>query len=287
MNTGRFDRGWYGLIAFAIVGVIGLVWTYDYEPVVMGQRLQGPSLSHPLGTDWLGRDLMRRLLAGTRGFFLPGLLAVLVCGVLGVTLGAIAGYSPPQDALRPRSTWRVRFVAGVQSVVGVVLALPGALPRMVSLVLLCAAFGFDAYLLALGTAVIYAGELGEDVRQRVRRCCQEEYVESAVAAGIHDARILGYHILWLHVRPLVARHLLQLWAFVILVESTLSFMPGGFGVQEPDPSWGNMLQGSQEASLSGDVWAAAVVTCALVMTVVLLAWVGDRLAAEVERGGSA
>ena len=280
----RFLPALVGLAVFAAFGVLGLVWEYEYETVSMADRLQGPSFAHPLGTDWLGRDLLRRLIAGTRAFFVPGLLAMIVCGVLGVGLGAFAGYAPPQDALRAPATRRRTALYAAQALVRVVLALPGALPRMVSLVLLCAGLGFDAYLLALGAAVVYAGELGEDVRERVRQCCQEEYVEAAAAAGVPDWRILGRHILWPHVRPLVLRHLFQLWAFVILVETSLSFMPGAFGVQEPAPSWGNMLEGTRDAALTGNIWAAGVVTATIVSTIVLFAWIGDRVGAERSEG---
>ncbi|MEL7371579.1 MAG: hypothetical protein AAFN74_21835, partial [Myxococcota bacterium] len=201
--------GW-GLLAFATVGMLG-IFVDGFEDVAMTQKLLGPSFEHPLGTDWLGRDLLIRLVAGTRGFFLPGLMAMVVCGVFGVGLGALAGYRPPVDALRRSNTLRQRAFEWMQAVIGIILVLPGALPRMVFMVLMCAAFGYDAYLLALGAAIVYAGELGEDVRQRVRSCCREEYVESAIAAGRPAWWVLAYHILWLHARPLVARHLFQLW----------------------------------------------------------------------------
>ena len=277
--------GTIGLGVFVAFGLAGLLWPYVYEPVTMADRLQGPSWAHPLGTDWLGRDLLRRLVASTRAFFLPGLLAIVVCAGIGIGLGGFAGYAPPQDALRPPSTARRRVWQAARGLVGICLAIPGALPRMVSLVLLCAGFGFDPYLLAIGCGVVYAGELGEDVRRRVQQCCHEEFVEASKAAGLSTWRLLGYHILWLHARAMILRHLFQLWAFVILVETSLSFMPGAFGIQEPDPSWGNMLEGTREAAMLGDVWAALVVTVVIIASIVLLAWVGDRLESEPSGGG--
>ncbi|MEM7679147.1 MAG: hypothetical protein AAF449_24475 [Myxococcota bacterium] len=283
-GAGRITLLGLGLMVLTVAGLAGLFVDHHFE-VVMDDRLKGPSFIHPLGTDWLGRDLLARLVAGTRGFFLPGLVATVVCSVLGVGLGALVGYRPPTDALRLPSARRRAF-EWMQKLIGVVLALPGALPRMVVLVLLCAAFGFDAYLLAAGAALVYAGELGEDVRHRVRRCCQEEYVEAAIAAGRPGWWVLGYHILWLHVRSLVARHLFQLWAFVILMETSLSFMPGAFGIQEPESSWGNMLEGTRDAAMAGHYWASAVVTVAIVSTIVVLAWAGDRFGREDGPGGS-
>ncbi len=282
----RVMPGLFGLLVFGAVGLLGLVVPVDHWPV--GPRedwLLGPSLVHPLGTDWLGRDLLLRILVATRAFFLPGIVAILVCGLIGVSLGAFAGFSPPQDALQPPSTGRRRLLAVLQGGVSIGLALPSALPRMVSLVLLCAMFGFSPYVLAIGAGVIYAGELAEDVRRRVQACCREEYIEAAAAGGIPSWRILGYHIIWLHTRPLVLRHLMQLWALVILVETSLSFMPDEFGVQEPNPSWGNILKGTRDAALAGNLWAASVVTAVIVGTIVLLAWLGDVFGAERDAGG--
>ncbi|MEL7371965.1 MAG: hypothetical protein AAFN74_23775, partial [Myxococcota bacterium] len=70
-------------------------------------------------------------------------------------------------------------------------------------------------------------------------------------------------------------------------ETTLSFMPGAFGLQEPTPSWGNMLDGTRDAARTGHLWAASVVTVATVATIVLLAWAGDRFGREDGPGGSA
>lgn len=267
------------LFGFCAMGVAGLVLDYGYAGVQMDRALLLPGPEAWLGTDRLGRDLLPRLLVATRGFFLPGLLAAAIACILGVSLGAISGYAPTRDGVdrRPRPV-RLALEA-LRSALALLLSLPAALPRFVSIVLLCAAFGFDAYLMAAAAGVLYAAELGEDVRQRVDQCAREEYVEAARSEGLSTARILGVHILWLHCRPLVVRHLVHLWSFVILVETSLSFMPGEFGIQEPDPSWGNMLVGAREPALTGHLWPSLVPTFAIVTTVVLLAWVGDRLAA--------
>lgn len=273
------------LLAFFAMGVAGLLIDYGFVGVDMSQALLLPSWQHPLGTDRLGRDLLPRVLVATRGFFLPGLLAAALAFTLGVSLGAFSGYAPGRGGLDRRPKWIRKLLDAARVGVQLLLSLPAALPRFVSILLLCAAFGFDPYLMAAAAGVLYAAELGEDVRQRVDRCAREEYVEAARSEGLSSARILGHHILWLHCRPLIVRHLVHLWSFVILVETSLSFMPGEFGIQEPDPSWGNMLVGAREPALTGHIWPSLVPTFAIVGTVVLLAWVGDRLAAAPVGGG--
>lgn len=265
------------LAVFIAMGVAGLLIDYGFVGVNMGQALLLPGPEHPLGTDRLGRDLLPRILVATRGFFLPGLLAAAVAAALGVPLGAFAGYAPVREGIEQRPRWARLALDGLRALIKLALALPAALPRFVSIVLLCAAYGFEPFLIGAVAGVLYAAELGEDVRQRVDQCAHEEYVEAARSEGLSWGRILGLHILWLHCRPLIVRHLVHLWSFVILVETSLSFIPGEFGIQEPDPSWGNMLVGAREPALVGHLWPSVVPTVAIVFTVVLLAWMGDRL----------
>lgn len=276
---------WLLLLGFFAMGIAGLLIEYGFVGVDMSRALKLPGAESLLGTDRLGRDLLPRLLVATRGFFLPGMLAATIALGLGVGLGALAGYAPKRDGIQVRSAPVSALLWGLQELTKLLLSLPAALPRFVSIVLLCAAFGFDAYLMAAAAGVLYAAELGEDVRQRVDQCAREEYVEAARSEGLSTARILGVHILWLHCRPLIVRHLVHLWSFVILVETSLSFMPGEFGIQEPDPSWGNMLVGAREPAMTGNFWPSLVPTFAIVVTVVLLAWVGDRLAAAQTSSG--
>ena len=264
-----------GGVVFVGLGLTGLAVPEEPDPVNMMRALEGPTLQHLLGTDRLGRDLLRRVVAASRAFFVPGLIAALIAIGVGVPLGALAGYEPRR--LRIDGRWRHRIGPMIRGLLALLLALPAALPRFVSIVLLFAAFGFGPTVLAVSLGVLYAAELGEDVRQRVLSCAREEYVTAARAEGLPLVRILGFHILWLHCRGLIARHLVHLWALVILVETSLSYLPGDFGVQEPNPSWGNMLSGAQDAALVGSIWPSIVVTTVIVGTVVFLAIVGDRV----------
>ena len=262
---------------FCAIGLAGLVWPCESAlSTDLSRALSGASMAHPLGTDWMGRDLLGRSMCASRGFFLPGFVAAAIALVVGVTLGAVSGYEPATDAYRARR-WTVSLLRPLRGVVAFVLAIPGTLPRFVSILLVLAAWGFDPFLLAGVAGVLYAAELGEDIRRRVGTCSREEYVESARADGVSGWRLLGYHILWLQCRHLVMRHLVHLWAFIILVETSLSFMPGVFGIQEPNPSWGNMLEGATDSVLVGSPWPAILPTLAIIATVILLTQIGDRL----------
>lgn len=280
------------IIIFIAIGIAGLSLPVDAgnEMGEKREQLLYPSTEHWLGTDWLARDLFRRLLVGTRGFFLPGMVAMAIVLVLGTGLGALAGYTPQSGAITSISGWRRRVLDGLRSFVTMVLALAAGLPRFVSILLLCTTFGFDPMLLGISVGVLYAAEMGNDLRRRVALCSGEEYIEAAQAEGVPALRIIGYHILYLHCRTLILRHLVYVWSFCILVETSLSYIPPGqFGVEEPNPSWGNMVYGAYDAALEGHYWGALVPTLAILITVVLLARTGDRLSESdaIEQEGRA
>lgn len=274
---------WLLALAFGLLGLLGLGVPGDLLPVDMSQRLLLPSVAHPLGTDWLGRDLLLRVLLGTRAFFLPGLAAALIALFVGGSLGALGGYAPEKEALAARCPALLVLNSLVSALARLLLQVLQALPRLVSLLLVFAVFGFEPWILALTAGLLYAGELGEALYRRVRTESAEPYVTALRAEGVSDARVLGYHILWQNGRRLLARHLCYAWAFVVTVETTLSFLPGEFGLQEPTPSWGNMLQGSREASLSGSPWSAALMSLLIAGAIAWLAWLGDRIGSEARR----
>ncbi len=284
---------------FILLGLAGLLSTYEpgYD-VDMSQGLQGPSWSHLLGTDRLGRDLLQRLIAGTRSFFMPGLAASLIAVAIGVPLGAAAGYKPASAGVgSPQGAWAA-LLRSLQGIVSFALAVPGALPRFVTIVLVCVSFGFSPFVIAAVAGVLYAAELGEDLKTRVMECSREEYIEAARADGLPLCRILGVHILWLQCRSLVLRHVVGLWVFVLMTETALSFIQtsdgGMYGVQEPAPSWGNMIVTPTRNLIGGligndaarYVWPALVPSVALLGAGVALTWVGDVLLEPVQAGGS-
>lgn len=266
-----------GLVLLLLVCIAGVVLGQPFVPVDMQSALQPPSFAHPLGTDRLGRDIALRTVLATRAFFLPGLAGAGIALVLGVPLGAYAGYAPLRDGIDRLSPWARRLDTAGRGVVTLILSVPSALPRFVLILLLFAAFGFGPWVLALSAGFLYAGELGEELRLRVFQCSRAEYVRSARAEGLSTSRIIGLHIIWLQARGLIARHLVHVWSFVILVETSLSYLPGEFGLQEPEPSWGNMLVGGQDVALTGHYLPSLVPTLAIVLTVSLLAALGDRL----------
>lgn len=232
---------WLGGLGLLLVGsawLLSLFGGYDViADVDITRASQGPSGAHWLGTDHLGRDIFWRLVTASEAFFGPGLLAALVALGVGVPVGALAGW------LGGAAAGLLRYGFTVVS----------ALPRFVLVLLVCAIYGNEVWIIALVAGAAYVPVVGEAVYERVSHFRGAGFVLAAEAHGVHPLRVLGYHLLWVNCRKLLARHALQLFAFFLLLETTLSYI-GGFGVEEPQPSWGNMIA-FEWATFEGNDWA--------------------------------
>ncbi len=242
---------WLGAAILLVVGLAGLVTglfpgqlpydiVTDVDPARAGLP---PGAQHWLGTDHLGRDVAWRLAIASRAFVGPGVLACVVSSLLGVGGGALAGFlgGPAAAAVRYLST------------------VTASLPRFVLVLLAIAIYGNSTWLIGLVAGVAYAPTLVEAVFNRIDALRRDEFVLAARAHGLGPTRILLYHLLWVNCRRMVGRHALHLFGYLLLLETTLSYI-GGFGVMEPDPSWGNMLafEFGQRSGNQWGVWAPAL-----------------------------
>ena len=256
--------GWTFLIAFLLIAVLG-PWVAPYDPVKtdLAHRLAAPTLSvaapgaHVFGTDQLGRDILSRLIAGSRVTLAVAALAVVVGGVVGVLAGLCAGYY---------GKWVDRILMRLADV-------QLSFPLMLLAVLIVAALGPSLtnliIVLALTTWVRYA----RIVRGEVLSLREREFVLAARAAGASSARIVLRHILPNVMTAVLVVGTLEL-ARVIILESALSFL--GLGVQPPSPSWGRMLADGR-SYLESAWWLATIPGLAILLTVLSVNLVGDWL----------
>jgi peptide/nickel transport system permease protein len=190
-------------------------------------KLQGPSLSHILGTDAFGRDLFARIVHGGRTSLTIAILATISSAVLGTALGAIAGYFGGRtDSLIMRTLDIFMSIPDILFTMAVVFAL-GA--------------GFVNLLLALTLA--YFTNYVRLVRSQVLNLAELDYVEAARAGGSGSARIIITHILPNAMGVIIVNTTLNV-AKIILYESTLSFL--GLGMPPPAPEWGLLLADARE-----------------------------------------
>ena len=225
-----------------------------------------PSPSLWLGADALGRDLAARLAAAAAGLALPGLAAVAAAVGLGAFLGLAEGLAP--RPFRSLATWLVESVDSI--------------PKLVTALLVAAAAGNRPVwtMTALGAA--FAPQMAECIRSSVEELRSRTFIEAERCLGVNPLRIAVVHILWAHARSVLLAQVSALLSYVVLVEASLSYLGGGLGVQEPVPSWGNMLALARDGLFQGH-WMPAVAP-AVVLSLTLLGFtlVGRGLLASAE-----
>ena len=218
----------------------------------------GHGVWHLLGTDAFGRDLLVRLWTGARISLGVGVTGSALSGVLGVALGALAG-------------WRGGLVDRAIVAVGDALL---AIPRLVLLLVIASLWGPG-----LGVVITVLGLTGwmsvmRLVRADVQSVRELAYVEGAHALGVPSWRVLRRHVLPNAMGSALVAMTLGI-GNAILLESGLSFL--GLGIQPPASSWGNMIAGGREWLLVAP-WIALMPGVALVITVVAWTVLGDALA---------
>lgn len=261
----------YGLLIVVLVaasyaaGVFRLL-PHDPEAVNLDRMLAPPGTAgHLLGTDFMGRDLLSRLILGIQAYFLPGLLAVAVAIVPGAALGVLAGYGAGRaDAV---ITWCSNLV--------------DSFPRLVLILLVVAAFKPDIYFIMVVVGLTNVPASVSLVKGKIRFLREKNFIEAAESLGLPRRTIVLKHILWHHCRAsLVIRATLGMGE-AILMETSLSYL--GFGVQEPTPSWGNMVQSGANYLLQGNLWPSTVPALAILLAILGFHLLGDGLNNLLER----
>jgi peptide/nickel transport system permease protein len=218
-------RAGFALSVFLLFVAIAAPWIAPYSPTAQNlpARLIAPTAQHWMGTDELGRDILSRIIFGTRVSMLVSVSVVFGAGMIGLAIGAVAGYF---------GGWLDRFVNIV--LINAFLSFPGIL-----LAIAFAAFlgpGISKVILAL-VVTGWAG-YARLARAQILQAKEMEYVLAARSLGATHTRILVRHLLPNILQPVLVQATIAM-AGAILAESTLSFL--GVGVLAPMPSWGAML----------------------------------------------
>lgn len=212
------------VIVAAVVAAVAGPWLVPHDPIAqnLALRLEGPSWQHPLGLDELGRDLLARLLLGARVSLLVGISVVGVSSLVGVTIGAIAGYL---------GGW-------VDTLIGRVMDVLLAFPGILLAIALVAVLGPSLTNVVLALVTIGWVGYARLVRGQVLKVRELEYVQAARALGATLPRVLVQHVVPATFSAVSVQATLGM-AGAIIAEASLSFL--GLGVQPPMPSWGTML----------------------------------------------
>ncbi|MCL4426624.1 MAG: ABC transporter permease [Firmicutes bacterium] len=261
----RLSRHQAGLVGFVIVLVIllasllaGILTPYPPDVGDMVQNLLPPgSPGHLLGTDQLGRDVLARILYGSRISLAIGVYTVVVAGALGTVVGLLSGF------------WGGWLDTAAMRLVDVQLSFPFILLALVISAILGGGFRNLIITLVISTWVMYA----RLVRGEVLAVKEKEYVEAARAGGSTDWHIIFRHVLPNVSTPIIIVSSLQI-AQLIVAEAAISFL--GFGVQPPDVSWGLMLADGRDYMMNA-WWLATFPGIALAIAALGINLVGDWL----------
>ncbi|GIW04028.1 MAG: peptide ABC transporter permease [Thermomicrobiales bacterium] len=259
----RFRRYKPGLAGGAIVLLLILIAIFapvvaPYSPTEkVGRRATPPSMAHPLGLDEIGRDVLSRLIFGTRVALIVGIGAMAVALVIGVTVGAIAGY----------------FGGKVDLALSRVVDALMAFPLLALLITLAALFEPHLRNVVIVIGVTVWASYARVVRADVLSLREREYIIAARAIGARSPRIIARHMLPNVLGPVIVLASLDVGSIIIL-ESALSFL--GLGVQPPTPSWGGMLSAGRSLMRNAPHIAIAP-GIAITVTVLAFNLLGDGL----------
>lgn len=238
-------------------------WLSPYDPGAMQQEqlLSPPQPAHPFGTDSLGRDIFSRMLYGARVSLGIGLMAVGISTLVGVFLGAVAGfYGGLTDILIMRLVDVMLCFPTFYAILAVVAILG---PSIVNIMLV---IGLTSW---MGPARL--------IRSQILSLKEREFIQAAKAIGASDWRIISCHLIPNALSPVVVNATLGI-AGAIMLESGLSFL--GLGVQPPAASWGNILI-EAKSTLGVAWWITVFPGLAITLTILGFNFLAEGLKKEL------
>ncbi len=250
--------GLFVLLILLLAAILGEVLApYKINAVEVTRRFDPPSLTHPFGTDQLGRDIFSRVLVGARVSLMVGFVAVGISLTAGTIFGLVAGF------------YGGRIDDVVMRFQDVLFAFPAILMAIVVLAVLGP--GLVNAMIAIG--IVYTPIFARVARGSVLSAREEVYVRAARSLGAGDLRLMRRHILPNIAAPLIVQTSIS-FAFAILSEAALSFL--GLGVQPPRPSWGRMLFEGR-GYMQDAWWIATFPGLAIFFVVLAFNVIGDAL----------
>ena len=257
-NNKNFTVGFCLSAIVVIAAVISLFWTpYDGNKMNARERLQGPSWSHPLGTDQYGRDTLSRVMTGAVNSIIVGLVTVAIGLSIGVLLGLASAY----------------FGKLVDEAIMRFSDLLFGFPAVLTAILITSILGPSMINAMLAIGIFYIPIFARLTRAVSVSVWEREYIMAARASGVTEWAITWRHVLPNILSPLLIQGTIQ-FAVAILAEAGLSYL--GLGTQPPTASWGRMLNEAQ-TFMSRAPWMAIFPGLAIAWAVLGFNLLGDGL----------
>lgn len=251
-----------GITLFMLVIILlGTFWTpYDPNAMNAAEKMAAPSLRHLLGTDNFGRDILSRVIEGTRATFLIALCSVAIGLFAGLVIGGLTGYY---------GGWVDELLMRLNDSLT-------AFPSLLLALVLIAVLRAGKYNIILVLGILFIPSFARIVRMEVARQKALDYVRSARLMGVRDMRVLFVHIMP-NILPVLLSSVAIGFNNAVLAESSMSYL--GLGVQPPDPSLGRMLNEAQ-AYLLRAPWYALSAGLAVILLVLGFGLLSEGLGGE-------
>ncbi|HUT64666.1 MAG TPA: ABC transporter permease [Spirochaetota bacterium] len=254
----------YGLFVVAylvIFYVISLTNSFIRDPmqVDIGSMFLPTSFEHLFGTDFLGRDIFSRIVKGTEAFFLPGLLCIAVSTTLGLGFGILSGYYP-------------RYLS---KVIFYLLNIIDSIPRIIIILIIIIIFNPSIYVIMVFVGITSVPKTASYIKAKVEVLKEQRFIEACRALGLSQRTIIFKHIIWLYSKSILIIQATLRMGESVLMETSLSYL--GIGVQEPIPSWGNMVAMGKDFFFQGKIWLSTIPAVIILMTIMGFYLLGDGL----------
>ena len=254
----------FGLLVVAylfVFFVISLTNVFIKDPMQISipDMFLQPSFQHIFGTDYLGRDIFSRIVKGTEAFFVPGIISITISTVFGLLLGILSGYYP-------------RYFS---KIIFYFLNIIDSIPRLIFILIIIVLFNPSIYLIMVFVGVTSIPKFSSYIMTKVELLKNQRFIESCRALGLSQATIIFKHIVWLFSKSILIIHATLGMGEAILVETSLSYL--GIGVQEPAPSWGNMVAMGKDFFFQGKFWLSNIPAAVILVTIMGLYLLSDGL----------
>jgi peptide/nickel transport system permease protein len=257
----RSKTAMFGLIiaclVFVVAALADVLAPYGYADMHPEDMLQSPSWAYWLGTDQMGRDVLSRVIYGSRVSIYVGVVSTILGALMGIPLGVIAAY----------------YGGFVDNLIMRLIDIWVAFPNFLLALIISVILGPSVTNVVLALAIVRVPTQARVVRGTALSIKENDYIQAARAVGVNDGRVLWRHILPNCMAPVIVLGTLEV-ATAIIVEAALSFL--GLGTQPPTPSWGWDLR-ANVVFIEDNPWIAIFPGLAIFITVLAFNMFGDGL----------
>ncbi len=218
-----------------------------------------PSMEHLFGTDYLGRDIFSRIVKGTEAFFIPGILSISISTTFGLLFGIVSGY------------YAKYFSKGIFYFLNII----DSIPRIILILLIVVIFNPSIYLIMAFVGISSIPKVSSYIKSKVDVLKRQRFIEAGKSLGLSESSLIFKHIVWLSSKSVLIIQATLGLGETVLIETSLSYL--GIGVQEPTPSWGNMVAMGKDFFFQGKIWLSTIPALVIMVTIMGLYLLGDGL----------